>query len=137
MTNERQFKLRGRQRTLPLVKNLSAPPQNPCQPLGIIIGSSCSPSKLTSTLEYLPLTESSSNESSTVPSLSPLSPSLPHFPTRGRSPTKYTRRPGTSEIRAVRSSRAGVRAILSSPVRTVIGPRKQRGRETYIAIVGA
>src|SRR5258707_11543768 len=118
---------RGCHHTRPVAKNLSAPLKNTCQSLGLIIGTSSSPSQLIRTLENLTSTVSSSKRSST------LLPSLPspHLPLRGLAPTKYTRTPGTSEIREACSPSAGERAILSSPapVRMVIGPRKQRGRE--------
>jgi hypothetical protein len=131
-TNERQAPSEGCQHTRPLVKNLSAPPQKVCQPEGPISGKSSSPSKLIRTLMNFPPTESSSIGSSSIvsPSTSSLSPQRPHFPLSGRSPTKYTLMPGTSETSAKQSLSLCENAILSSPVLMVIGPRKQWGSET-------
>jgi hypothetical protein len=54
---------------------------------------------------------------------------------QGRAPTKYTRMPGTSEIKDTYSPSAGEKAILLSPVRMVIGPQEQRGSKRDVSVV--
>jgi len=115
----------------PLEKNLSAPLRKDVQPSGHLTWGSSSPSQLIRTLVYFPPTESSSTGSSSTSGVSPWSfCCVPPAPPRGRSPTKYTREPGTSESNAVHSLSAGENAILSSEVRMVMCPWKRRGRET-------
>lgn len=118
--------------TRPLVKNLVVPIQKFSQPFCFNWGSSGSPSQQIRTHVCQPPTDSSSNGSSGyLPKSASSSPSLypRHRPERGRSPTKYTRTPRTSESGAVRSSSAGENVIRSCEERIVIGPRKQRGSE--------
>jgi hypothetical protein len=115
------IKVDRRHRIRPVEKNLPVPLKKDCHPPALISGSSSSPSQLIRTPVCFPPIESSSigssgdgpllssSESSSSESTLPLR----HFPVCGRSPTKYTRLPRTSETRAVHSSSARENAIRS------------------------